>query len=352
MKTIKILKFGTISSDLEALIEVFSQGIDVEIIEHDFLNHNYNNSKLLLVFEVNQVGINLELYNFLSSLDIHKNYFEKSVGALIVKSPNELYTKTIAQQVVFLLNHMGCEFIGQPLIELISDYKNYETWTKVYKRQSKVAIAQMQVKKLSQRLVDYKRMAIDQPKILVLHASSHETSNTLSLWQLINNNLDYDSIETYHVEDGNIIDCSGCSFETCLHYSKQQSCYYGGVIVEELLPAIEACDFIVWICPNYNDSISAKLMAVINRMTVLYRRISLKEKAFFGVIVSGNSGGDSLSKQLISALNFNKGFRLPPKFSIMEIANDPGKIYEVEGIEAKAKAFAENIKNYIESERR
>jgi hypothetical protein len=63
--------------------------------------------------------------------------------------------------------------------------------------------------------------------------------------------------------------------------------------------------------------------------------------------VSGNSGGDSVARQLISALNINKGFRLPPFFSIMAIANDTGEIYNVLGIREKASYFAENIMRQI-----
>ncbi len=87
-------------------------------------------------------------------------------------------------------------------------------------------------------------------------------------------------------------------------------------------------------------------MAVINRMTVLYRRISLNDKVIFSVIISGNSGSDSVAKHLISALNLNKGLILPPDFSIMKIANDSGKIANVKNIEKDANDFAKKIMKY------
>jgi len=31
-------------------------------------------------------------------------------------------------------------------------------------------------------------------------------------------------------------------------------------MVKEILPAIEDVDCIIWLCPNYNDAISAKLL--------------------------------------------------------------------------------------------
>jgi len=118
-------------------------------------------------------------------------------------------------------------------------------------------------------------------------------------------------------------------------------------MIKEILPAIEKSDCIVWLCPNYNDAISAKLMAVINRMTVLYKRVKFEDKTLFSVVVSGNSGSDCVAKQLIGALNINKGFRLPPYFALTATANDLGSIRNIPEIDKKAKEFAKNIKREI-----
>ncbi len=64
-------------------------------------------------------------------------------------------------------------------------------------------------------------------------------------------------------------------------------------------------------------------------------------------MVSGNSGSDSVAKQLIGALNINKGFRLPPYFSIRAIANDPKAIFNVENIDIKSDFFSKIIINNI-----
>ncbi|HBC29653.1 MAG TPA: NADPH-dependent oxidoreductase, partial [Clostridiales bacterium] len=61
------------------------------------------------------------------------------------------------------------------------------------------------------------------------------------------------------------------------------------------------------------------------------------------IIVSGFSGSDVLAQQLISALNINKTFMLPPKFALMETANNPGDVEKIENIRERAKEFAENI---------
>jgi len=118
-------------------------------------------------------------------------------------------------------------------------------------------------------------------------------------------------------------------------------------MTENVLPAIEESDAIVWLCPNYNDAIAANLTAVINRLTALYRRSNFYSKSIFAVVVSGNSGSDSVAKQLIGSLNINKGFRLPPYFSIRAIANDPKTIFQVENIDIKSEFFSKIITNNI-----
>jgi hypothetical protein len=40
-------------------------------------------------------------------------------------------------------------------------------------------------------------------------------------------------------------------------------------------------------------------MAIINRITVLYRRVKLGDKTLFSVVVSGISGSGRVAKQLI-----------------------------------------------------
>ena len=110
----------------------------------------------------------------------------------------------------------------------------------------------------------------------------------------------------------------------CHHFGEEGSCFYGGPIAEEVYPAILDCDGLVMICPNYNDALSANLTAFINY-----------------------SGGDIVAEQLISGLNMNKTFALPGKFAILETANSPGEILQIPGIEEKAAAFADQIRNQL-----
>jgi len=188
---------------------------------------------------------------------------------------------------------------------------------------------------------------IEHPHILVLHSSNYKTSNTISLWQMVKDNLEGSEIKEIHIENGSVRDCKGCLYKACKHYSESTNCFYGGIMVEEIYPAILDCDVLIMLCPNYNDAISANMSAVINRLTALFRKTKFYDKYFYAVIVSGHSGSDIVAQQLISGLNINKTFMLPPKFVLMETANDMGDIEKIKNIKEKAAEFAKNIKNSV-----
>ncbi len=299
---------------------------------------------LLLLLNCGKFGIDPFFYDFLSAHDA-EDAFEGSEAALILYSDSEQFTKRFAQDVIYEMNRRGCAFLPQPLVEALPGYINFKTWQKTLSGSLEEIFLQ-RVDRIHSRLVEGGRPTYDQPKLLVLHASNFETSNTWMFWKKLEPLL-RGNIETFHVEDGTIVDCGACPYETCLHYSEEKSCFYGGVMVEELLPKIENADVILWLCPNYNDALSAKLMAVINRMTVLYRRISFYEKSCYGIFVSGNSGGDSVAKQLLGALNINKGFYLPPYFATTAIANDPGSILSVADLNDRVEKMGRAINAFI-----
>ena len=264
--------------------------------------------KIIFALELDQCGFNIPFYEMLLKLKARGNdSLLGSKAVIIIQSSSELFTKSAAQEIIFLTNQMGCRFPGHSIVEATRKLNNFLTWQKtsslnlmeIYRKQ-----AQQVVKKLSEE----KLKLINKPKILVLHSSLFKTSNTLMLWKMVREYLREEAIRELHVENGTVIDCRGCSYKTCIHYSEEKSCFYGGIMVKEIFPAIEEADCIIWLCPNYNDAISAKLMAVINRMTVLYKRIKFGDKTLFSIVVSGNSGSDCVAKQLIGALNINKGF--------------------------------------------
>ena len=182
------------------------------------------------------------------------------------------------------------------------------------------------------------------PQLLVLHASSRATSNTLALWGAVRAHLeDRCDITEVGLRNGTMEDCAGCPYTTCLHFGEQGDCFYGGVMVQEVYPAVREADAVVLLCPNYNDALSANLSACINRLTALYRTTSFADKAVFAIVVSGYSGGDIVARQVVSALNMNKGFWLPADFCMLETANDKGEAMALPGIGARANQFAINI---------
>ena len=108
-------------------------------------------------------------------------------------------------------------------------------------------------------------------------------------------------------------------------------------------PAVRKCDALVMLCANYNDALSANLTACVNRLTALFRQTRFYDKRLFGLVVSGYSGGDLLARQLISALNMNKSFFLPPHFCLLETANERGSLLHLPGIRDTAAAFAREM---------
>ena len=354
MERIKILNFSRRMKPIVTFCEMLSGR---------YLKHNSEKNKAIFIVELDEIGENEELNKLLKSemklrLDGESSIFEGMCIGLIVKSHSELYTKSYAQKFIFLANSMGGEFIGHPMVEIINGYKNFKTWQRVNDHPLE-RICFEQIDRMIQRLSNYKTLECENINILVLHAGYREISNSLMLWEMIRASL-FESeyvkaiekskkinLDTLHVEEGRVSDCYGCQFQTCMYYAKQKSCFYGGFVVEDLYPKLEKADIVVWICPNYNDAISAKLMAVINRLTAFYRQLGFKEKYLLAVVVSGNSGGDSVGKQLLGALCINKGFRLPPKFAITAIANEPGEIHQVNEIENLIRDYVNGVAKLI-----
>jgi multimeric flavodoxin WrbA len=343
VKRICLISPGQASGRLSIMIEAATSGLPVEALTDTDAIPDLTNKKILFAADLDCTGSSIPLIRLFNTLSERgRDALQGSSAALLVHSESELFTKSAAQNIVFLANRLGCRFPGSPLVEATAGLKNFLTWRKKL-GESLEEVCSSLCASLGRRLIEDCPSPVPSPRVLAVHASSHGTSNTLMLWDMIKKHLEDGKITELHVENGTVRDCKGCSYKTCKHFSRQRSCFYGGVMVEEIFPEIERADAIVWICPNYNDSVSANLMAVINRLTALYRRTKFFDKTFFGVIVSGNSGSDSVAKQLIGALNINKSFRLPPYFAVMATANNPGEIETVPGIEERARLFAQNM---------
>ncbi len=237
----------------------------------------------------------------------------------------------------------GCAFVGRSLVEGAGSLRNFTVTAHKLGTDDLMLAYIDSACALVRAIMAFEGYRRAMPKLTVLHASNHKTSNTFALWHAVSSELSGFAVEELGLRNGAVQDCAGCPYKTCLHFGEKESCFYGGIMVENVYPAVKSADAIVMICPNYNDAISANLTAFINRLTALYRKRQFTDKALFAVIVSGYSGCDILAKQLIAALNMNKSFYLPGHFAIMEMANDPGTVLQLDGIDQRVRDFAHTI---------
>lgn len=335
---------------LEQVLQKALENIDYKKITKEEELKDLYNKRILFAISQGISGINLEYFRFLKKIRINTNLLEHSIGGIIVDGESELFTKSIAREFAFTANQAGCTFPGKPLVEATASLQNFNIQAKILETDYMGAY-EKSAQVLVKQILDFDYIKKKQPKILVLHASNFKTSNTSQLWNMVKQYLKSDcEIKEISLRNGTVQDCSGCPYTMCMHFSSKSNCYYGGVIVDEVYPAILECDALVLLCPNYNDAVSANLCAFINRLTALFRKTRFYEKYIFGIVVSGYSGGDLVAEQLISALNMNKTFILPSRFALLETANDPNSIQKIDGIQQKAKDFANHILEIIKTE--
>ncbi|MBQ9015046.1 MAG: NAD(P)H-dependent oxidoreductase [Firmicutes bacterium] len=328
---------------LSDVLRVGLRGYDVELLESaaEIATADLRNRRILFAIELGESGINLSYCKMLKMIRLDRQCLEGSVAGIVVDGNSELFTKSVCRHLAFSANRAGCTFPGRPLVEGTASLRNFNIVAQNLHTDNYDAYRQS-VRALVDQIADFRRERIERPKLLALHAGSAKTSNTMGLWNMVKEGLEA-QITEISLSDGEIYDCRGCNYEACLHLGEQSKCFYGGVITREVYPAILDCDGLVMICPNYNDAVSANLTAFINRMTALFRAHRFYEKRLYAIIVSGYSGSDIVAEQLISALNMNKTFLLPPRFALMRIANDPGAIAQVPNIREDAAAFAAQI---------
>ena len=302
---------------------------------------------LLFAVPVGAFGINPAYQRLLLSLRRDTSLLAGCTAGLIVDGESELYTKSTATELTLAANLSGCAFVGRPLVEGTGSLANLRVQADNLNCTVEDAY-RAAARELVQRLLDYSPTKKDRPELLVLHASSHRASNTLDLWDGVADRLGGRcAVTEIGLRNGTVFDCSGCPYTMCLHFGEKGGCFYGGVMQEEVYPAVRRADAVLMVCPNYNDALSANLTAFINRLTALFRQTRFYDKALFAIVVSGYSGGDIVARQLVSAMNMNKSFFLPGNFALMETANDPGSALSLPGIERRLDAFADNILNTL-----
>lgn len=301
----------------------------------------------LFAIDLGEYGVNLEYTRLLGWLRSHPKSLEGWTGGVTADADSDLYTKSAARELVFTANRAGCAFVGRPLVEGTKTLSNFaivasNLGTDLYG--AYVESIKLLVKEMAKSQDPDKEK---KRELLVLHASSHKSSNTYAVWQGVRQYLSDISITEIGLRNGTLADCSGCPYKMCLHFGERGSCFYGGVMVENVYPAVKKADGILLLAPNYNDALSANLTAFINRLTALFRTTRFYDKKLFGIVVSGYSGSDLIAEQMIAALNMNKTFYLPGHFAMLETANHPGEAMKLPGIEERMRQYAKRIQNNL-----
>ena len=307
-------------------------------------------NRVLFAVGLSEHGLDADVMALIATLRQNPAAMEGATGAILLDGAGELYTKQTADMLALAANLAGCRFPGKPLVEATGSLGNWNVQS--LRRGVSLAGAYRQAaRELVLRLVAYSPEKKARPKVLLLHASDRTTSNTLQIGMALSERI-APHCDTHEIslQNGAIFDCRGCSYKTCAHFARQNSCFYGGVITDDVFPAINECDALLLLCPNYNDSVSANILAFINRLTSVLVYNSLYEKQLYAVIVSGYSGSDIIAQQVLGALCLNKTFSLPPRFCLMQTANNPGEAMQAEGIGQRLDAFALQMLHTLQKE--
>ena len=331
---------------MDRVLSAALEGVAVKYIltAEELSKTDLRDKKVFFAVCLSEAGVNLEYYRMLEYFRYRPDCLAGAAGCVLVDGSGELFTKSLARRLVFSANAAGCTFPGKPLVEATGSLHNFDVLSSVYSL-SKEETYKNQVKALVEKLLAFSARPRRAEKVLAVHASSRKTSNSLMLWEQIRNRLGEDmEITEISLRNGQLLDCRGCRYEECLHFGERDGCFYGGVMVEKVYPAITRCDTLMMICPNYNDAVSANITAFINRLTAVFRTHDFSEKRVFALVVSGYSGGDIVAEQIIGAMNFNKNFILPGNFALVETANEPGSILQAENLEEKTLRFAKQIR--------
>jgi multimeric flavodoxin WrbA len=356
-----VVRIGWSESDqsrrMDAVLAYALEGIAYESCStmhglQSFLDRNGAHEKVLLfAVALPSWGLTSSYARFLHFLMAQEHCLEGCWGGVIVDGPGEIFTKKLGREVIALANRAGCAFPGKPLVEATGSLYNFQTQAMIqgvprfeaYEKSARRLVLKLTDGHLQKKSFSQRR---EKPYIVALHASSRKTSNTLLLWEMVRQALqDRATVTEISLRNGSVVDCRGCSYEACLHFGEKGDCFYGGVMVDEVYPAVRQCDALVLICPNYNDAVSANIMAFINRLTALFRKDgeAFAHKRIYALVVSGYSGGDIVAEQILDAMNCNKNFILPGQFALMETANDPKSILRCSRIQERAAAFADHI---------
>lgn len=360
---VRLAKEVPMSERLEGILRVALIGKDIRYVdslaEFKALASVGTKAAFLFAASLPENGFSVRWMELVSAILADPNALEGCSGGVIVDGKGELFTKDFARHLIFAANMAGCAFPGRPLVEATGDLYNFNTVSRVKGVDHLTAYGDA-VRNLVERLDAFDKEAAREPvsepehgaqaesehvpRILAIHAGNRSTSNSLLLWGMLKIELAGKAkTSEISIRNGDLVDCRGCGFEKCKHFGENGECFYGGVMTDQVYPSLLACDSLVLVCPNYNDAVGANMSAMFNRLTALFYNNDFSNKKIYALIVSGYSGSDILAQQIIGAMCCNKGFMLPPRFAMLETANDPRSILERPGINQRVVDMADQM---------
>lgn len=340
---LSVVSIGTHQRLAKILEQALGSFPYVTINEDQLSNVDLRDRRVLFAVSVDHFGMAEGIEKLMRRLRHDLHALDGSIGAVLIDGDTELYTKELARLLVFDADRAGCCFPSRSLVEATKWLRNYDVLCHVNGVDRMTAYINA-ASDLVRRLAAYSPQRVKRPDILLLHASNRSSSNTLALGLETVKRLSSDcDITEIALHSGNVFDCNGCSYRACSHFAGNHTCYYGGIVPEMVFPAIEKCDAVLLCCPNYNDAPGAFFLALNNRLNALMLREKQRERALFSIVVSGYSGGDIVARQLLGGFSLNKFFGLPPRFCMLETANDPGTVLKDEGIQERLDEFSLNI---------
>ena len=186
--------------------------------------------RLLLALPLGDTGINLEYMRMLVRLRKERSLLQGCTAGLIVDGAGELYTKSAAAEAALALNRAGCALVGRPLVEGTGSLANFQV------QANNLGVDLMgayrhAAQELAERVEGFVFPKKERPEVLILHASSHHTSNTMDLWSQVREKLEERcAIREIGLRNGTLSDCSGCPYTMCLHFGEQGGCFYGPAV--------------------------------------------------------------------------------------------------------------------------
>lgn len=304
-----------------------------------------HDKKILFAITLDGDGMNDELDRLRRKMTANKTLFKGCTAAIAVDGEGDLFTKSIAREVVFRANRCGCEFLPKPLIEATGNLYNFELRASLL-NDDLMSAYRHHLRDLINRLTEDEPMVLHKPAKLLTICSTNRmaTANSVSFGKMVLNNLDEVlSHELINIGKDQIYDCHACTWNACT----DRGCPKPDLLRDEVFAKIEASDAVLLLAPNLNDSIGADLAALVNRLTHMANLGRIHGQYIYAVIVSGYSGGDLLARQILNGLCLNKGFRLPPYFAAFETANRPLSILEDEQVRYRAEVYAQHIRKTL-----